>query len=371
MVEKAIFLIFRSKSAPIRLHFRGADIVGSIVERPSGGFQAKVRLKGQPAQFRTFATKAEARRWIAEVETDMKRGAFQRDRSAGMTMGDAIDAWAAAKRDDLKHFDVEEARINRLKRFVIDLGTKAGGQPLRGRIVDIGVSRLDVDHIESLIDGLEEAEYAGRTIAQYLSIIQRSWAKAMRRPAAMCPTRAAQNRPKIAGHRTRRLQDDEEARLLAASSHDFRAVIRFALGTCARQSEIAGLTWRDVDLNRRIATLRDTKNGEPRTLPLSPEMHDLLVSLEGRDRDTPIFGMTPEAIKRRMIRATARAGISDLHFHDLRHEAISRLFEHTDLTDMEIMSISGHKSVQMLRTYTHLRAGRLVERVGGARRGVS
>ncbi len=343
--------------------------MGSVVARPSGGFQAKVRLKGQPDQFRTFATKAEARRWIAEVETDMKRGAFQRDRSAGMTLGDAIDAWAAAKRGTLKHFDVEEARIGRLKTFSIDLGVKAGGQPLRGKIVDIGVSRLDVDHIEALIDDLEEAEYAGRTIAQYLSIIQRSWAMAMRRPAATCPTRAAQNRPSIGGHRTRRLEAGEEARLMAASSHDFRAVLKFALGTCARQAEIATLRWRDVDLDRRIATLRDTKNGETRTLPLSPEIHDLLLGLEGRDRDKAVFGMTPEAIKRRMIRATARAGISDLHFHDLRHEAISRLFEHTDLTDMEIMSISGHKSVQMLRNYTHLRAGRLVERVGGAKRG--
>ena len=345
--------------------------MGSVVERRSGGYQAKVRLKGQPAQFRTFATKAEARRWIAEIETDMKRGDFQRDRSAGMTLGDAIDAWAAAKRETLKHFDVEEARINRLKTFSIDLGTKAGGQALRGKIVDIGVSRLDVDHIEALIDDMEEAEYAGRTITQYLSIIQRSWAKAMRRPAAMCPTRAAQNRPSIAGHRTRRLEDDEEARLLAASSHDFRAVLRFALGTCARQTEIALLKWRDVDLDRRIATLRDTKNGETRTLPLSPEMHDLLNGLGGRDRDKLVFGMTPEAIKRRMMRATARAGISDLHFHDLRHEAISRLYEFTDLTDIEISSITGHKTLQMLKRYTHLRAERLVERVGGAKRGVS
>ena len=70
-----------------------------------------------------------------------------------------------------------------------------------------------------------------------------------------------------------------------------------------------------------------------------------------------------------MIRATARAGIDDLRFHDLRHEAISRLFETTDLTDMEIMSISGHKSVQMLRNYTHLRSGRLASRLDGVRRG--
>ena len=343
--------------------------MGSVVARPSGGFQAKVRLKGQPAQFRTFASKSEARRWISEVETDMKRGAFQRDRSAGMTLGDAIDAWAAAKRDTLKHFDVEEARIGRLKTFTVDLGTKAGGQALRGRIVDIGVSRLDVDHIEALIDDLEEAEYAGRTIAQYLSIIQRSWSMAMRRPAATCPTRAAQNRPSIGGHRTRRLEAVEEARLMAASSHEFRSVLKFALGTCARQSEIATLRWRDVDLDRRIATLRDTKNGETRTLPLSPAICGLLGGMTDKKPDGLVFGMSPEAIKRRMIRATARAGIDDLRFHDLRHEAISRLFEFTDLTDMEIMTISGHKSVQMLRNYTHLRSGRLASRLDGVRRG--
>jgi integrase len=61
--------------------------------------------------------------------------------------------------------------------------------------------------------------------------------------------------------------------------------------------------------------------------------------------------------------ASARAGINDLHFHDLRHEATSRLFE-KGFNPMEVSAITGHKTLQMLKRYTHLRAEDLVKRVG-------
>lgn len=76
-----------------------------------------------------------------------------------------------------------------------------------------------------------------------------------------------------------------------------------------------------------------------------------------------------DAIIQAMEQARKKAGLQDLHFHDLRHEAISRLFENTDLDVMEIKTISGHRSMQMLARYSHLRAHRLADRLAGARRG--
>jgi integrase len=74
-------------------------------------------------------------------------------------------------------------------------------------------------------------------------------------------------------------------------------------------------------------------------------------------------GLTAEAVKRAFIRAMHRAGIENLRFHDLRHEATSRLFER-GLNIMEVASITGHKDLRMLRRYTHLRAEDLAKKLG-------
>jgi integrase len=84
----------------------------------------------------------------------------------------------------------------------------------------------------------------------------------------------------------------------------------------------------------------------------------------GADMLGPVFpGLTTEAIKRAFMRARRRAGLEDFHFHDLRHEGTSRLFE-KGLNPIEVASVTGHKTLQMLRRYTHLRAEDLVRKLG-------
>ena len=130
-----------------------------------------------------------------------------------------------------------------------------------------------------------------------------------------------------------------------------------------RQGELIRLRWEHIDLNRRTAHLPDTKNGESRTVPLSTTairvLHALHRSLHGK-----VFpGVTTEAIKHAYIRAVRRAGIENLRFHDLRHEATTRLFE-KGLNIMEVASITGHKDLRMLRRYTHLKAEDLARKLG-------
>jgi integrase len=88
-----------------------------------------------------------------------------------------------------------------------------------------------------------------------------------------------------------------------------------------------------------------------------------------RNLSGSVFGYTRDAITHAMTAACRKAGISGLTFHDLRHEATSRLFENTDLDIMEIKGITGHKTLQMLARYAHLRADRLVSRLAGKKRG--
>jgi integrase len=117
-----------------------------------------------------------------------------------------------------------------------------------------------------------------------------------------------------------------------------------------------------VDFNKRVLELKETKNGENRFVPLSSVAIQILSSIPRR-LDGRLFGMTAHAITYAFIRACKRAALKDLHFHDLRHEAITRLFE-KGLNVMEVGSISGHKTLQMLQRYTQLRVENLLERLG-------
>ncbi|MGC9207933.1 site-specific integrase, partial [Acidithiobacillus sp.] len=99
-----------------------------------------------------------------------------------------------------------------------------------------------------------------------------------------------------------------------------------------------------------------------RTVPLSSRAVTVLDALP-RSMDGRVFGMTYEAMKQAFDRACKRAGIDDLRFHDLRHEAVSRFFE-KGFNPMEVSTISGHKTLQMLKRYTHLRAEDLAKRMG-------
>ncbi len=143
-----------------------------------------------------------------------------------------------------------------------------------------------------------------------------------------------------------------------------------------RFGEITRMSWRDVDLTKSVVRLRDTKNGDDRTVPLSGAMNLLIRNL-GPMADGAVWGSEQavrSAWRRTRDNAVAAAeaagdgalaaSMADLRFHDLRHEATSRLFEDTELSMMEIAMITGHKTLAMLRHYTHLRAHRLVGKMG-------
>jgi integrase len=117
-----------------------------------------------------------------------------------------------------------------------------------------------------------------------------------------------------------------------------------------RRGELLSIQWRDVDLSNRTVRIRQTKNGHERTIPLTTKAVSVLRDLPSRsDRLLPVSGNTARLAWERLKR---RAGISDLRFHDLRHEAISRFFE-LGLNVPEVAMISGHRDPRMLFRYTH------------------
>lgn len=177
-------------------------------------------------------------------------------------------------------------------------------------------------------------------------------------------------KPKVPPGRDRRLTAREERKILryshAHQNPDLYSIISLALETAMRQGEILKLQWEHVNLKTRIAHLPDTKNGTKRDIPLSLKARDAFIRI-GIKPGGPVFGYTSHGLKSTWRFMIKKLGIEDLHFHDLRHESISRLFELGTLDMMEVAAISGHKSLSMLKRYTHLKAQRLVRKLEGNR----
>lgn len=158
--------------------------------------------------------------------------------------------------------------------------------------------------------------------------------------------------------------------IAATHSAVLPAIILLALETAMRRSEIAELRWRFIDLEKRVAHLPDTKNGNARDVPLSTKAVTLLSHLKecSKQTDDKVFDMRADAITRAFDRAVKRAReryeqansqcddtfLRDLRFHDLRHEATSRLAEIFPMH--ELTKITGHKDPRMLMRYYHPKA---------------
>jgi integrase len=157
--------------------------------------------------------------------------------------------------------------------------------------------------------------------------------------------------------------------LLAIRNPVSRQVFQFALATGMRRGEVLSLEWQHLDWNSKTAFLPMTKNGDSRTIPLSPQALDVLKQRLNQlsnycstPRPDRVFPITANALRLTWERMRIRTKIKDLRFHDLRHEAISRFFE-LGLSVPEVALISGHKDTRMLFRYTHLRAEDIAQKI--------
>lgn len=165
--------------------------------------------------------------------------------------------------------------------------------------------------------------------------------------------------------RDRRVSDLEITKILQATeSAELRTIIILGVETGMRRSELAALIWEEIDLKKQTAHLPRTKTDVPRTVPLSKKAVAALKTL-GVKSEGQVFSLRAESMSQAFERACEphRANVANLRFHDMRHEATSRLFE-KGLNVMEVASITGHKTLDMLKRYTHLRAEDLAKKLG-------
>ncbi len=326
----------------------------ATLEKRGDYWRAKVRRKGLPVQSRSFDTKAHAVQWAREVESEIDRGIFV----------DRTEAEKNTLRDVLTRYKKE---VTPLKRGASAEASRLGAM-LRRPIVEIKISALSSMHIAKYRDA-RLGEVTGDSVNKELNLISHALNIARREwgiHIAENPVGLV-DRPANGKSRDRRLVGDEHKRLLAACK-DARnpfllPIVKLAIETAMREGEIVSVEWKNVDLKKRTAFLEKTKNGESRTVPLSSAAVAIIKKLPRSISGMLFPGVTAEAVKTAFKRACERAKIVGLRFHDLRHEATSRLFE-KDLNPIEVASITGHKTLQMLKRYTHLRAEDLARKLG-------
>jgi len=322
-------------------------------------WQVQVRKKGYPPQCNTFDTRAAAEKWVRAVEYEMDQGVFvSRAEAESTTLRELLERYKEEITPLKKGAAPESARIRAFLKH-----------PLAHRIVasirGVDIARYRDARLKKVSPATVKRELV--IISHLFEVARKEWGIHVTNPVRdikLPPHSKARERRLQTGHDS---EKSEESRLLeackGAKNPFLLPIVHLALETAMRQAELVSLRWENIDLNRRTAHLPDTKNGESRDVPLSPTAIGVLRSLPRGIHGQVFPGLTTEAVKRAYIRAVRRAGIEDLHFHDLRHEATTRFFE-LGLNIMEVASITGHKDLRMLRRYTHLKAEDLARKLG-------
>ena len=322
----------------------------------NGRWQAVVRRKGSPPQTQAFPTRDSALKWARSIEAQLDRSIgtqglfYQR-----VTIAEAIDRYLEEVTPAKRSARRETQRLGHLKRVF-------------GHYTFHTLGRRE---IATYRDARLAEGKAGATVVKELNSLSHLYETARRDWGYALPENPAKlvRRPAVARGRDRRLSTAEYESLKHACANSrsilLPHIVDIAIETAMRLGELLSLTWNDIDLTRRCATLDMTKNGESRIVPLSTSALATLSTIPRHLNNPKVFWCwgQPDAFENAWRRAVKHAGIEDFVFHDLRHESTSRLFER-GFSIMEVSAITGHKTLQMVKRYTHLRTLDLVKRLG-------
>lgn len=351
--------------------------MATLVKTPSGTWKAVIRKNGWPTTSKTFRTKRDAEDWSRRTEDEMVRGVYiQRSGSERMTLESALTRYL----NDItptKKPTTQRGEISKAKKLIQHLGKYS----LAALSAEIIAGYRD----KRLSEPARKGTISNNTVRLELALLSHLYTVAIQEWGVGLTFNPVMNirKPSPGDGRDRRLSLDEERRLIAAvnahSNPMLGWIVRIAIETGMRSSEITTLRLAQVDMVKRVIRLSETKNDSARTVPLNKRATEVFQaalknSVRPADCHLVFFGEPGKDGRRRPYAFTKvwgvlkqKVGMRDLRFHDLRHEAVSRLVE-GGLSDQEVSAISGHKSMQMLRRYTHLRAEDLVSKLDQIKR---
>jgi integrase len=310
-------------------------------------WQAIVRHKSIGTKAKSFHSKAQAKLWAIETEKSIEANTFNKLCSTSVTLGDLLSRYRKEITPKKRSKDNESRRIQRLLNDPISLTS----------MDNLTSACLAQFRDRRLLDGKRTTQYDLVIIRHCIKMAMFEWDLLLdRNPVDLVKLPSA---PKP---RERRLEKGELEQIIKAAEQTqnphILPIILFAIETGMRRSEILGLEWKHIHLEKRIAHLPLTKNGSSRDVPLTGKAQSILERQRQLNTPSP-FPVTPNALRMAWDRLIRRTHITNLRFHDLRHEAISRFFE-MGLSMPEVALISGHKDPRMLFRYTHLDPERLL-----------
>ena len=385
--------------------------MATFTQRDNGKWQAKIRRRGWPDQSKAFQTLEAAQQWARATERELDIGAFvNRNDAERTTFAQAAQRYIKEILPGKRSGNRDVYKINAL---IETFGKYSLASINSANLSGYRDQRLKVVEPQTVVHEIN-------MLSRIFKACAMDWGIAL--PQGI-PTSLVR-KPVVANARVRRLEHGEwqllSTALAECKSKYPLAIVEFAIETAARQSEIASLVWSEVDLKRQTARIRGvdgvvTKNGDGyRDIPLSSRAVQILSSLP-KPSKSQVFPITQNALKLSWQRSVKRAKqrhiherlkeelfatglgeqavaaeiralvyhkktplpktlqilarikasdktLDDLHFHDLRHEATSRMADKLQLH--ELMKVTGHKSSAMLARYYHPKASDLALKLG-------
>ncbi|ASP35474.1 site-specific integrase [Labrenzia sp. VG12] len=321
----------------------------ATIRKRNSKYHVQIRRQGIPSQTKTFHQLKEAQEWARHMEVKADQGELPQKRTSlkSKTLADLVVLYKKEVTPTKRGSKAEECVLTAF---------------LRNPICNIRLDKLTTADFARYRDERLQ-QVSPTTLKRQLNIIRHMFNIAKTEwdiPITVNPVHGLRLVAKDV-RRERRLREGEFEKLIQAARTRrnplIERIVIIAIETGMRRGEILGLHWDQVDLKRRSVAILESKNGYSRTIPLTTKAYETLQATP--KADDRVFPLEADALRhawKRMLRDTEMA---DLHFHDLRHEAISRLFE-MGLTVPEVASISGHRDMKMLMRYAHADAKKLV-----------
>jgi integrase len=362
----------------------GTDKLPKNIRRKGDGFELRMARKGYPTISKCFATLEEAKREKTRIEFHIAEGkAPPNIKARKFTVSDAIDEYFEEHfNDKTKEIDLPKTKISAIELVRADLGGlkvlelnhRGLGKYMKAKLKEEVPPPKNKKHDKNfhpLYSGEVKRMRSPATVRKYFYALKTvlEW-HSIKKHTYELPLNLFDKQdipPAWKEERKRRLEEGEEERLIAAcdrmytKKEEWKCLIRLALETAMRTQELLFIRWRDVNLAQRFINIPAdiVKTRTARQVPLSKRAIEILETQRTtrKSDDDRVFWQWSGSshLSHCFKRITKNAACVDLRFHDLRHEATTRLFERTCLTMMEIAAITGHTNMRTLQRYTHRR----------------
>ena len=325
----------------------------ATIRKRGNAWQVQIRFAHSKPLTKTFKDKKSAQTWAIYKKAEIlsKKDALSQNEDNLMSFSTLLERYRDSVVTFKKSRRVEEGIINHaLKEDFTQL-----------KVSDVNQMRVS-EYRDYRLSSIKVASFV-----REVGIFRHCWEVAQKEWGLKLGKNPFKNLrlPKLNGRRERRLQAGEMDQLLhhakVCRNPYIIPIIVFAVETAMRGSEIINCEWSDFDATRNTLHIRMSKNHHSRIIPLTPRATRVLLRLPPTN-DIRIFPITLSSFKQSWHDLLKRTGIHDLHFHDLRHEAISRFVE-GGLTLPEVASISGHRDSRSLLRYAHPSQDLLVKKL--------